>query len=232
MWGRQIVASSAARGTAKDRIRLQVADSTRFCALPFDQHTEAPDCGFRGSHPATPNQKEFDMQKKLMWIALSAAVLFVGLHYAVRAWATPASGFVGKTLAKGTLEEFAVFNRSAPADTANGKIWLSFQQTKGTSDLYVQDNTWQPGGTTGWHSHPGQSLIIVTEGTVTDYEANDPACKPHEYSFGTSFVDAGGDHAHIIRNETGGEAKTIAVQLIPAGAPRRIDVANPGNCSF
>jgi hypothetical protein len=28
------------------------------------------------------------------------------------------------------------------------------------------------------------------------------------------------------------EAKTIAVQLIPANAVRRIDVADPGNCHF
>ena len=172
------------------------------------------------------------MQKRLMWIVLSAAFLFAGLHYAVRASATPASGFSGTTIAKGTLAEFAVFNRSLPADTADGKIWLSFQQTKGASDLYVQNNTWQPGGTTGWHSHPGHSLIIVTAGTVTDYEADDPSCTPHPYSQGMSFVDAGGNHAHIIRNEGTVEAKTVAVQLIPAGAARRVDVANPGNCAF
>ena len=51
--------------------------------------------------------------------------------------------------------------------------------------VYIQSNTWaaaQPGQTvpnTGWHSHPGHSLIIVTSGTLTDYEADDPTCTPH-----------------------------------------------------
>jgi hypothetical protein len=49
---------------------------------------------------------------------------------------------------------------------------------------------------------------------------------------GEGFVDAGGDHAHVIRNEGTVEARTIAVQLIPALATRRIDVAAPGNCAF
>ena len=46
------------------------------------------------------------------------------------------------------------------------------------------------------------------------------------------FVDPGGNHLHIIRNETSVEADTIAVQLIPATQARRIDAADPGNCHF
>jgi hypothetical protein len=44
-----------------------------------------------------------------------------------------------------------------------------------------------------------------------------------------SFVDAGGSHVHIIRNEGTVVAQTVAVQLIPAGAVRRIDAAAPAN---
>jgi len=47
-----------------------------------------------------------------------------------------------------------------------------------------------------------------------------------------SFVDDGGGHVHVIRNESGSVAQTTAVQLIPAGAVRRQDSADPGNCSF
>jgi len=106
------------------------------------------------------------------------------------------------------------------------------QGTKGQSDLYVQSNVWEPGGSTGWHSHPGHSLITVTAGTVTVYEGDDPSCTPHVYTVGMGFVDAGGSHVHIIRNEGTIGAQTIAVQLIPAGQPRRIDAADPGNCHF
>jgi len=47
-----------------------------------------------------------------------------------------------------------------------------------------------------------------------------------------SFVDEGGNHAHVIRNEsTTDVAQTVALQLIPTGAMRRIEVPNvPSNC--
>jgi hypothetical protein len=47
-----------------------------------------------------------------------------------------------------------------------------------------------------------------------------------------AFVDPGGGHVHILRNEGTVEAKTIAVQLIPADAARRMEIADPGNCHF
>jgi quercetin dioxygenase-like cupin family protein len=177
-------------------------------------------------------------RRNSMWVMLvSAVILFTALNHARKALATPASGFVGTTIALGRLEQFEVFNHFIPANTKmnddDRKIWLSWQKTRGSSDLYVQNNVWQAGGTTGWHSHPGHSLIIVTAGTITDYEANDPACTPHVYTAGQAFVDEGGSHAHIIRNEGSVIAQSIAVQLIPAGQPRRIDVPTaPGNCSF
>jgi hypothetical protein len=111
-------------------------------------------------------------------------------------------------------------------------LWLSFQKTRGESDVYVQNNTWAPGGTTGWHTHPGHSLIIVTAGTITAYEGDDPHCTPRVYTPGMGFVDEGGDHVHVLRNEGAVEARTIAVQLIPAGATRRNDAPSPGTCSF
>jgi hypothetical protein len=82
----------------------------------------------------------------------------------------------------------------------------------------------------GWHSHPGHSLIIVTAEAVTAYESDDPDCKPTTYTQGMGFVDSGGDHVHIIRNEDSVVASTVAVQLIPANASRRIDQPEPANC--
>jgi hypothetical protein len=129
-----------------------------------------------------------------------------------------------------------VFNHLIPPDFWKSRhesdIWLSWQKTKGNSDVYVQSNVWAPGAHTGWHSHPGHSLIIVTAGTLTAYEGDDRRCRPHQYSQGMGFVDEGGDHVHIIRNEGAVEARGIAVQLIPADATRRIDVPAPGNCAF
>ena len=74
-------------------------------------------------------------------------------------------------------------------------------KTKGNSDGYFLTNVWQPGGTTGWHTHPGHTLIIVTAGAVTHYDGDDPNCTPHVYTAGMTFVDLGGTHVHIVRNE-------------------------------
>ena len=181
------------------------------------------------------------MKRKLSWILLFSAVIAVaGLYYAGNVWATPAAGFAGTTLAKGTFAEIDVFNHAAlpkPTSPTSGEeqrrnVWLSSQKTKGSSDLYVQSNVWQPGGSTGWHTHPGHSLIIVTSGTVTAYEGDDPDCKPTEYTQGLGFVDPGGGHVHNLRNEGTVVATTVAVQLIPAKADRRIDAPDPGNCHF
>ena len=95
----------------------------------------------------------------------------------------------------------------------------------------MQSNVWIPNGSAGWHSHPGHSLIIVTAGTVTSYEGDAASCTPTEYTVGMGFVDPGGDHVHLLRNEGTVDARTVAVQLIPAGAGRRIDAPKPDGCS-
>jgi quercetin dioxygenase-like cupin family protein len=155
---------------------------------------------------------------------------------AERASATPSSGFTASTLAVGRLDDFEELNGAflpeVPEAARARERWLSHQRVKGPSDLYVQSNVWAPGGTTGWHTHPGHSLIIVTEGTITAYEGGDPACTPRVYTRGMAFVDPGGEHVHVLRNEGPVEARTIAVQLIPAGATRRVDGPANAACRF
>lgn len=170
------------------------------------------------------------VRKKLLWVVLFSAVIGVtALYHARKATATAPTGFTSTTLALGGFGDIDVANTEVPA---KGRAWLSVQKTKGESDVYVQSNVWQPGGSTGWHTHPGHSLIVVTEGTVTEYMAHDPNCTPHVYTVGQGFVDPGGAHVHIIRNEGSVEAATVAVQVIPHGATRRIDADAPGNCPF
>ena len=176
------------------------------------------------------------MSKMLAPVVMLTVIIGGLFQLAATVRATPASGFAGTTLAVGRFEEFSVFNKLVPPhfwkSPHEQEVWLSWQRTVGQSDMYVQSNVWQPGGTTGWHTHPGHSLIIVTEGAVTAYEGDDPACQPTVYTPGMGFVDPGDEQVHNLRNEGAVVAKTIAVQLIPAGATRRIDAPNPGNCPF
>jgi uncharacterized cupin superfamily protein len=171
------------------------------------------------------------MQRKLVWFVLSAGIMVTALFHARPAMATTPNGLTSTTIAKGQFGEINVFNQFIPPIN-NGNLWLSLQKTKGLSDGYVLSNVWQPGGSTGWHTHLGHTLIIVTAGTVTQYQGDDPTCTPTVYTAGMAFVDAGGDHVHIVRNEGAVVAQVIAVRLIPAGQPGRIDAPDPGNCHF
>ena len=175
------------------------------------------------------------MQKRLACLVMcSATIVAMALYESGKALATESEGYKSTSLAQGRFREIDVNStfQGGPEAAGDKEAWQVLQQTKGLSDVYVQSNTWAPGGSTGWHMHPGHSLIIVTAGTVTDYEGHDPECRPHVYTNGMGFVDPGGEHVHNLRNEGDVEARTIAVQFIPADAARRIDVADPGTCHF
>lgn len=166
------------------------------------------------------------MKSKSIWavlVALAGVAVYVG-----NVLATPSLGFTSTTLAKAQLGELKIKGDS------NADDWKVKLKTKGLSDLYVQSNVFTPGGSSGWHTHPGPSLITVTAGTVTVYDGDDPSCTPHIYSAtGTNgFIDVGGGDVHLIRNEGTEEARTVVVQFIPTGAARRIDAPAPGNCPF
>ena len=171
------------------------------------------------------------MKSRLLFVLLVAAV--GAAVYGGKVLATSSQGFTGTTLAKATFGEIDSHVVAEPG-------WQEKIKTQGASDLYVQQNTWDPsacGGcipSSGWHTHPGPSLVIVTQGTVTEYDGDDPTCTPHVYSAnGTNaFIDIGGGAVHIIRDESGAVAKTVVVQLVPAGAQRREDAPDPGYCSF
>jgi quercetin dioxygenase-like cupin family protein len=152
------------------------------------------------------------------------AVLVLGVAvYGGTVLATPPSGVTPTLLAKGRFDVI-------DAKTKTGE-WKARIRTKGSSDLEVLEVKIAPGGTFGWHSHPGPSLVIVKSGTATFYLANDPTCTPHVVRAGEGFVDNGGD-VHTVRNEGTVELVNVVSSLIPAGAERRIDEPSPGNCPF
>jgi quercetin dioxygenase-like cupin family protein len=139
---------------------------------------------------------------------------------------TPIPGVTTTILAKSTVPELKIHAHTDPAN-----LWSAHLVTHGASDAYVVDNKFLPGSDTGWHSHPGPSLVFVVAGTVTNYSSDDPACSPHVYSAGSSFVDMGGADSHLLRNEGTVQAETVAVQLLPTGSTRRIDAPVPANCT-
>lgn len=110
--------------------------------------------------------------------------------------------------------------------------WHMELKAKPGLDIAIQTITFQPGGQSGWHSHPGPVFIQVLSGTMSFYESDDPSCTPVVRSAGQGLFLDTGDHAHIARNETGSVAQNLVTYFAPPGVPIRVDEPNPGNCSF
>ena len=140
---------------------------------------------------------------------------------AVPSFATPPIGVTTETFGVGTFDEISTYAKTGD--------WKARIDTRGASDLHVLRNTIVPGGTFGWHSHPGPSLVIVAAGTATFYLGDDPTCTPYVVPTGGTFVDQGHD-VHVVRNEGTINLVTVVVSLIPQSAARRIDEPNPGYC--
>ena len=105
------------------------------------------------------------MKSKSRWI-LATVVALVGLAAYVgnvlATPATPAPGFVGKTLAMATFGQIDSHIHTVPA------TWQEMIKTKGQSDLYVQQNTWDPTPERRHYScrgSCGDSVVLVDEAT-------------------------------------------------------------------
>jgi quercetin dioxygenase-like cupin family protein len=158
-------------------------------------------------------------------LALLAAGLGLGA-YVGEVGATQQAGVTTTLVARQIhLEPFALHAHATPADR-----WQVGLRTRGDSDAYVVQNKFAPGGTTGWHSHPGPSIVLVTAGAVTNYAGDESGCPGRTYAAGQSFVDEGGHHVHMLRNDGETAAETVAVQILPEGADRRIDMPAPEGC--
>lgn len=165
--------------------------------------------------------------KTRLWAAASfAAALVIGVGTAAEVQATSPTA-TSTILAQATVSRVKI---TVHNHTVTGSRWRATLQTHGLTDGYVVDNAFQPGQSTGWHSHPGPSLIFVVSGSVTNYASDAPNCAGVTYQAGSSFLDPGGKDVHMLRDDGTVPAETIAVQLIPSGQARRIDEPAPTGC--
>jgi hypothetical protein len=100
-------------------------------------------------------------------------------------------------------------------------------KSKPSVDVAVQTIVFQPGGQSGWHSHPGPVFIIVKEGTMTFYQADDPTCTPIVRHAGEGYLDLG-EHPHIARNESDLPSTNTVVYFVPRGSALKINQPAPG----
>ena len=142
------------------------------------------------------------------------------------ALATPSSGSLVVETVRGDLGE----SLNVHTKYANGaKVQL---ETKGPIEVITQRVEAAPGSSFGWHSHPGENVNVVKQGTLTLYHAED-CTRAIAYGPGTSFATHP-DGVHLARNESSETVVVYATYLAPRTdplLPPRSDEPSPGaNC--
>ena len=152
-------------------------------------------------------------------IAVAAPVLALaaGLMTAGPAGATPPAGVTTQILGSGTtLGGFKIHVDGIKVES------------KDAASFTVAHLTFAPGGTTGWHVHPGPVLVTVISGSVTKFSAD---CTAQTYTAGQAFVENGPSDENMVRNDGSVDAQTIVTFLTPQGAATREDAPPPPGCN-
>jgi quercetin dioxygenase-like cupin family protein len=150
--------------------------------------------------------------KRAALIALVTAGLVVGV-IAV-ASGSPPSGFTTVQIARGQADHsFRIHQRRA-------------------NDVVTVQNTADPGGSSGWHSHPGTAVIVVQSGQITLYSepVGGGECSVHTYTAGQVFLELPNDEENAVNIGTVPEVAGITFFNVPHGGSARIDRPDPGDC--
>jgi quercetin dioxygenase-like cupin family protein len=121
----------------------------------------------------------------------------------------------------------SVVSRVYGAGTTNDTYELKARPDKNT---VVASFTFGPNSSSGWHTHPGRTLVTVKSGTFTVYHAED--CEPLVYGPGEAFVELP-TTVHVGRNETSEPVELGVVFFkVPIDGSPRIDQPQPEDCDI
>ena len=153
------------------------------------------------------------VRRTLLGVGLAGVVTAVTVAATVApSWATPPVGLVNVPLARGT-------------NTSHGTIPLQF----GT-DVAMAQITVDPGGSAGWHSHPGGAIVVVKQGSLTVYSPAGHKCRTTTYSAGQAFIERPGEVDNVLNTGTTPYVLFVTFPRVPQGASPRTDQPNPGTC--
>jgi quercetin dioxygenase-like cupin family protein len=94
-------------------------------------------------------------------------------------------------------------------------------------DVAVAHLTFQPGSSTGWHRHPGPTVVTITTGELT---VTDGKCRSRTYQAGETFVEEGPPR-HVAVNTADTATETIVTFFVPRGAPALSTPASAPKCA-
>ena len=146
------------------------------------------------------------------WLLLLLVGVVGAAVYGGIALATPPSGLVNILLARGT-------------NASQGTLPIQM----GT-DVVMAQITVDPGGSSGWHSHPGGAIIVVKQGTSTVYRAIGSQCQSTTYSAGDAFIERPGEVDDVLNAGAAPYVLYVTFPRVPPGGSARIDEPDPGTC--
>jgi quercetin dioxygenase-like cupin family protein len=152
------------------------------------------------------------MKSRSRWV-VGASIVAASMTLAGVAIATPSTG--------------SVVSEVIGAGATSDAVRLT---AKPELNTVVASFTFGPNSSTGWHTHPGRTLVTVKSGTFTVYHADD--CTPMTYGPGDAFVEFP-TTVHVGRNET---TETVELGVVffrvPIDGSPRIDQPQPEDCEI
>jgi mannose-6-phosphate isomerase-like protein (cupin superfamily) len=166
--------------------------------------------------------------------------------------ATPSLGFATTVLARGAFAQNYTFGtptvvtvtRKVRIKTKSGVVTRTFKfkvdsvaraitcDPTNPCDTAVQQATVQPGGSSGWHTHPGATFVAVAQGEGTIYRVIGSDCQATKIGVGTGFAQMPTE-LHMVRNEGTVPFVVYTFYVLPPGTPStgiRVDQPQPAAC--
>jgi quercetin dioxygenase-like cupin family protein len=158
------------------------------------------------------------MRRATLLVAVGVTVL-LALVVMGAALATTPSGATPTPITRATLGKFEAHNDG-----------IELESKRRSADAAIVKVLIEPGGSTGWHHHPGVALVAVKSGAVAEYDAK---CEQSVYKAGEGFVESN-DEVHLVRNRRNVAAVLYVTFIVPTSTTPeglRIDDPRPKGCN-
>jgi quercetin dioxygenase-like cupin family protein len=125
---------------------------------------------------------------------------------------------------------------TAPSQLTNTPLALGTNTSDGTitvkegTDVALAQITVSPGGSSGWHSHPGGAIVVVQQGSLTVYDSMGSHCHTTAYTAGQAFIERPDEVMNVLNTGTIPYVLYVTFPRVPHGQSPRTDEPDPGTC--
>jgi quercetin dioxygenase-like cupin family protein len=144
------------------------------------------------------------MRRTTLLVTVGVSVLALLALVVGAALATTPKGVTPTPLTRATLGKIEAENKG-----------IEVESDRTSADFALAKVVIEPGGTTGWHHHPGVALVSVNSGAVTEYDKN---CHKSVIKAGDGFFESNSE-VHVVRNRGKADAVLYVTFIAPTKTP-------------